>query len=83
MLVKMNVTISGTRNGQAWPQRGETVELPDAEATELVAAGLAEEAKNAAPASTESQVAASGGDEGDTASAPAAKRKPPRKSRQG
>ncbi|MGW9022586.1 hypothetical protein ACWGOE_14000, partial [Leucobacter chromiiresistens] len=38
----MKVTISGTRDGQPWPERGQSVDLPDGEAKQMVAAGLAE-----------------------------------------
>lgn len=41
MIVRMTVRLSGTRNGQDWPGIGETVDLPDAEAADLCAAGLA------------------------------------------
>jgi hypothetical protein len=51
MKVKMIASITGTRNGQDWPAAGETVDLPDAEARDLVAGGLAVELdKKAAPA---------------------------------
>lgn len=40
--VKMLVDISGTSNGKTWPKRGETVDLPQSKADDLVAAGLAE-----------------------------------------
>jgi hypothetical protein len=33
--------ITGTRNNAAWPAPGETVDLPDAEAAKLCAAGRA------------------------------------------
>lgn len=42
MKVRMKVDISGTRNGQEWPRRGSVVDLPDAEAVEMCAAGMAE-----------------------------------------
>ncbi|NUP37010.1 MAG: hypothetical protein HOY76_08325 [Streptomyces sp.] len=42
MKVRMKATISGTRDGQPWPERGAVVDLPTAEAEHLVAAGLAE-----------------------------------------
>ncbi|MFZ3569956.1 hypothetical protein ACOKM5_23400 [Streptomyces sp. BH097] len=42
MQVRMKVTMSGTRNGQDWPPRGELVDLPEAEADDMVRAGLAE-----------------------------------------
>lgn len=41
MRVKMLVSLTGTRNGVDWPPRGATVDLPDAEARDLVAGGLA------------------------------------------
>ena len=43
MKVKMIASITGTRDGQDWPAAGETVDLPDAEARDLVAGGLAAE----------------------------------------
>ena len=42
MKVIMRVNISGTRNGIEWPPMGETVELPDAEAVDLLNARMAE-----------------------------------------
>lgn len=42
MKVRMKVDMSGTRNGQQWPARGETVEVGDGEGADLCAAGLAE-----------------------------------------
>lgn len=44
MKVRMKVTMSGTRNGVDWPPRGETVDLPNAEAVDMINAGLAEPA---------------------------------------
>ena len=41
MKVQMNVSIAGTRDGQRWPVRGEVVDLPDAEAQDMIDAGLA------------------------------------------
>lgn len=41
MKVRLNVALSGTRNGHAWPACGETVDLPDSEALGMVAGGLA------------------------------------------
>lgn len=46
MKVKMKIDVSGSRNGQPWPARGETVELPDAEGADLCAAGMAEPVSN-------------------------------------
>ncbi|MCI3277522.1 hypothetical protein [Streptomyces cylindrosporus] len=42
MQIRMKTTVSGSRNGVPWPPRGETVELPDDEATALCASGMAE-----------------------------------------
>jgi hypothetical protein len=41
MRVTMKATISGTRDGADWPAVGEVVHLPDAEAEDMIAAGLA------------------------------------------
>ncbi|MCP3817829.1 hypothetical protein NLX86_06665 [Streptomyces sp. A3M-1-3] len=43
MKIRMLVAMSGTRNGQEWPARGEVADLPTAEAAHLVASGVAEE----------------------------------------
>lgn len=37
----MNVSISGTRNGVPWPDKGEVVEVGDHEGADMCAAGLA------------------------------------------
>lgn len=44
MRVRMLGTVSGTRNGADWPPRGGCIDLPDDEATALVAIGMAEHA---------------------------------------
>lgn len=44
MKVIMRVNISGTRNGSEWPPVGGVVELPDAEAVDLLNARLADPA---------------------------------------
>lgn len=41
MKIKLKVTISGTRDGIEWPPVGGSVDLPEAEAAQMVAAGLA------------------------------------------
>lgn len=43
MRIRMKQTISGTRNGQEWPARGEIADIPTGEAQHLVASGIAEE----------------------------------------
>lgn len=42
MRVRMRVAMSGTRDGADWPPLGGTIDLPDAEAADLCAAGLAQ-----------------------------------------
>lgn len=39
--IKMQANISGTRDGVEWPEIGGTVDVPDAEAEALAAAGMA------------------------------------------
>jgi len=41
-MVRMLVSISGTRDGQDWPARGGLLEVAEGEAAALVAGGLAE-----------------------------------------
>lgn len=41
MIVRLKGDISGTREGLPWPPRGSTVELPDDEAAQLCASGMA------------------------------------------
>ncbi|WP_393057728.1 hypothetical protein [Streptomyces sp. LN549] len=54
MRIRMNISMSGTRNGEDWPPAGEVVDLPTGEAQHLVASGIASEV----------------GDEVETATAP-------------
>jgi len=42
MKIRLKVELSGTRDGVPWPPRGEAVDLPDAEAADLCAAGMAD-----------------------------------------
>lgn len=48
MLVVMNVTITGTRENDDWPPAGGSIDLVEAEACDLIAAGLARPAVEAA-----------------------------------
>jgi hypothetical protein len=41
MKIKMKVQVSGSRNSEAWPAVGQTLDVPDDEGAELCAAGLA------------------------------------------
>lgn len=43
MKVRLRHRIAGTRNGQDWPPAGTVIDLPDGEAEDLVAAGLADD----------------------------------------
>lgn len=43
MRVEMRIRISGFRNLEPWPEIGETIDLPDHEAADLIAAGYAKE----------------------------------------
>ncbi len=47
MRVQLLTAITGTRDGQDWPAAGESVDLPDAEARDMIAAGLAAEVADA------------------------------------
>ncbi len=42
--VRLLVDISGTRDGEDWPGKGEVVDLPADEADHMIAGGLAEAA---------------------------------------
>lgn len=42
MKIRMKADVSGSRNGQLWPPRGGTLELPDDEGAALCASGIAE-----------------------------------------
>lgn len=46
MNVRLTTQISGTRNGADWPIPGSVVDLPDAEAKDLIASGQAVDAKD-------------------------------------
>ncbi|WP_461634495.1 hypothetical protein [Glutamicibacter soli] len=43
-LIRMKALISGSRNGKKWPQPGQTLEVPEAEASQLIAQGIAVDA---------------------------------------
>lgn len=43
MRIRMLVAMTGTRDGEPWPELGEEAELPTAVAAHLVASGVAEE----------------------------------------
>lgn len=79
--ITMLATISGSRNGEAWPQRGETISLPADEASHLIQAGLAakgevdaDAAEQPAEDTTEATAAASDQPDADAAEQPAGKK---------
>lgn len=41
MKIELRVSMTGTRNGQDWPPIGSVVDLPDDEAQQMLAVGLA------------------------------------------
>lgn len=49
MRIRMLVAMTGSRDGQPWPPKGEEAELPTAAATHLVASGVAERVDDEAP----------------------------------
>lgn len=57
MRVVMRWKITGTRNGEDWPNAGESIDLPDAEAADLIAGGLATPAEKAAAPAAEKAAA--------------------------
>jgi hypothetical protein len=42
MRVKLLVHLTGTRNGAEWPGYGEEIDLPDQEARDMIAGGMAQ-----------------------------------------
>ncbi|HEY9351872.1 MAG TPA: hypothetical protein VIP28_01420 [Nocardioides sp.] len=42
MRIRMTVTLPGTRNGQPWPDKGQSIDVPDDEAEQLIRYGAAE-----------------------------------------
>jgi len=42
MKVRMRLKISGTRGGEEWPDVGDTINVPESEAADLIRLGLAE-----------------------------------------
>lgn len=49
MLIRMLIDMSGTRDGEPWPAKGEEAELPTAAAAHLVASGVAEQVTERKP----------------------------------
>ena len=48
MLVRLLARISGTRDGEAWPDAGAVVDLPSDEAQPLISSGMARRASTRA-----------------------------------
>lgn len=49
MEIRLTTDISGLRDGVPWPKRGDTIDLPDDEAVELLGRRQAEAVEQAAP----------------------------------
>ncbi|MEU0397946.1 hypothetical protein ABZ208_35375 [Streptomyces sp. NPDC006208] len=50
MRIRMLIEMTGTRDGQSWPKKGDEAELPTAQAAHLVASGVAEQVDEEQPA---------------------------------
>ena len=48
MKITLKGDVNGTRNGEDWPRRGTTVDLPEDEARQLIGSGMAVEAEKGA-----------------------------------
>jgi hypothetical protein len=46
--VVLNVTMSGSRNGEDWPAKGSVIDLPEAEAVDYLNAGICRKADESA-----------------------------------
>lgn len=57
MKIHMIAEISGTREGQPWPKRGEVLDVSKEEAEHMIAAGLASASESHAAAEVETRPA--------------------------
>lgn len=80
MRVQLAVSVSGTRDGKRWPEKGAVVDLPDVEAKALVAAGIAVAAPEAAHQVEAAVTDNSAVEKAVTKTKPARKPRAPRKS---
>lgn len=76
MRVRMRVEVSGTRNGEPWPAKGDIVELPKEEAANLLAIGLAVETDDEEPQEVAEENAAAPDDAETATPRKASPRKP-------
>lgn len=79
MRVRMTVHISGDRNGTPWPPAGQVMDLPDREAQEYVAAGMAVPVADFARAETAMPPVAAVETRVEVATESAAENRPPRR----
>ncbi|MFF1843055.1 hypothetical protein ACFVW9_15080 [Streptomyces sp. NPDC058217] len=63
MRVRMKVSVSGTRDGESWPAKGGTIDLPEDEAKNLIAIGVAAEGSDEDEAGPAEENAAAPADE--------------------
>lgn len=66
MRVQMKQRIGGNRNGEAWPDVGETIDLPDHEAADMIAAGYCQEPNDEDVPDQSGDETASGSDDSST-----------------
>lgn len=57
MRVRMRTKISGTRDGQDWPDKGGEIDLPDDEAEQLIRYGAAETVTETTPEEPDEETA--------------------------
>ncbi|MFE6817094.1 hypothetical protein [Streptomyces sp. NPDC057677] len=71
MRVRMKIKISGTRDGQEWPDRGDEIDLPDDEAEQLLRYNAAEAVTETEPDTTDEDDGAGEQEAEETAPEPA------------
>lgn len=76
MRVRMNVTVSGTRDGESWPPKGGLIDLSQDEAEGLIANRIATAAKDDDEEPAEENAAAPAEEEKAVPAKPSTPRKP-------
>ncbi|MEK9524648.1 hypothetical protein MIU24_35595 [Streptomyces venezuelae] len=70
MRVRMKIKISGTRDGQEWPDRGDEIDLPEDEAEQLLRYNAAEAVTETEPDTTDEDEGEQEAEETDPEPAP-------------